>query len=161
MTEGVKTPNYITPAGLKKIQEELHQLLHVERPEVVRVVTWAAGNGDRSENADYQYGKRRLREIDRRVHFLQGRLDHIEVIDPAGVTSHVVQFGATVTVADEEGKQAVYKIVGADEIDTAGGRISWMSPMAKALLGKRAGDIAIVRRPIGDIEIEIVRVEYR
>ena len=161
MSEDIKTPNYITPAGLKKIQDELHQLLHVERPEVVRVVTWAAGNGDRSENADYQYGKRRLREIDRRVHFLQGRLDHIEVIDPASVKAEVVQFGATVTVVDEEDRRATYQIVGADEIDTQGGRISWMSPMARALLGKRCGDAVVVRRPAGEMEVEITGIEYR
>lgn len=160
MSAEIKSPNYITPTGLKKIQDELHQLLHVERPEVVRVVSWAAGNGDRSENADYQYGKRRLREIDRRVHFLTTRLDHIEVIDPSQVVSDVVQFGATITIVDEEGKKSTYQIVGADEIDTAGGRISWMSPMAKALLGKRVGDTAIVKRPAGEREVEILAIVY-
>lgn len=158
--DALKSPNYITPGGLKKIQDELHQLLHVERPELVRVVSWAAGNGDRSENADYQYGKRRLREIDKRVHFLTTRLDNIEVIDPAKIKSDKVQFGARVSIIDEDGKKATYQIVGADEIDTAGGRISWMSPMARALLGKRIGDTAVVRRPAGEQEIEVVGIEY-
>lgn len=166
MATGDQKINYITPRGLKKIHDELHHLLHVERPEVVKTVSWAAANGDRSENADYIYGKRRLREIDRRIGFLQGRLDNIEVIDPKAVTMDSdtavkVQFGATVTITDENGRRATYQIVGADEIDTAGGLISWESPLARALIGRVAGDLVTVRRPAGEIEVEVVTVEYK
>lgn len=158
--------NYITPQGLKKIQDELHHLLHIDRPEVVKTVSWAAANGDRSENADYIYGKRRLREIDRRIGFLTGRLDNIEVIDPKAVatdldTAAKVQFGATVTITDENGKCATYQIVGADEIDAAGGLISWESPLARALIGRVVGDLVTVRRPAGEIEVEVIKIEYK
>jgi transcription elongation factor GreB len=155
------TPNYITPEGLKKIQDELHQLLHVERPQLVKTISWAAGNGDRSENADYIYGKRRLREIDKRVHFLTTRLDNIEVIDPAKLSGTKVSFGATVTLIDETDKKACYQIIGVDEIDTSGGKISWQSPLAKALLGKSQGETVMVVRPAGKIEVEILKVEYK
>lgn len=154
------SPNYITPGGLKRLQDELRHLLHTERPQVVKTVAWAAANGDRSENADYIYGKRRLREIDKRIRFLQSRLDNVEVVDPKTVRDVRVTFGATVTIEDENGKVSTYQIVGVDEIDTAEGRISWMSPLARSLLGKSAGDTVIVRRPAGEIEVEIVRVEY-
>ena len=113
----IKTPNYITPAGLKNLQDELHQLLHVERPAIVKTVAWAAANGDRSENADYIYGKRRMREIDRRIHFLQSRLDYVEVVDPAGEMGDTVKFGATVTLVDENNIKTTYQIVGTDEFD--------------------------------------------
>ncbi len=154
-------PNYITPAGLKKLRDELHELLHVERPKLVKTVAWAAANGDRSENADYIYGKRRMREIDKRIHFLQGRLDNIEVIDPTGVKSDVIKFGATVTIVDEDNVEFIYQIVGADEFDAAHGKISWQSPLAKSLLGKKIGDTAIVVRPKGKTEVEVIEVEYK
>ncbi|HLD46093.1 MAG TPA: transcription elongation factor GreB [bacterium] len=157
----MKKPNYITPSGLKNIQSELYQLLHVERPQLVKTVAWAAANGDRSENADYIYGKRRLREIDRRIRFLQSRLDHIEVIDPARVVSDRVSFGATVTVIDEEGAQAAYQIVGSDETDARQKKISWESPMARALLGKKKGDAVIATVPKGKIDLEIIEVKYK
>jgi transcription elongation factor GreB len=157
----MSTPNYITPAGLKKIQDELHQLLHIDRPQIVKTVSWAAANGDRSENADYIYGKRRMREIDRRIYFLQGRLDNIEVVDPSKLSGKKIQFGATVTIEDENGKRSTYQIIGVDEIDTTNGKISWMSPLAKSLLGKSEGDVVTVIRPAGKIEVEIISVEYQ
>lgn len=139
----------------------MHQLLHVERPTIVKTVAWAAANGDRSENADYIYGKRRMREIDKRIHFLQGRLDNIDVVDPKAVTSDVIKFGATVTIVDEDNQKSVYQIVGVDEVDVALGKISWQSPLAKSLLGKKVGDSVLVVRPRGKGEVEVVGVEYR
>ncbi len=152
--------NYITPAGHKALTDELHQLMRVERPEVCKLVQWAAGNGDRSENADYQYGKKRLREIDRRVRFLTGRLDAAVVVDPASVKAERVQFGATVTTRDEEGREKRWSIVGVDEVDTAKGWISWQSPVGRALLGKRPGDEVEVQAPTGASTLEILRLEY-
>ncbi len=157
----MSNPNYITPAGLKKLRNELHELLHIERPKMVKTVAWAAANGDRSENADYQYGKKRLREIDKRVHFLQTRLDNIEIIDPKTRSGSKISFGATITIEDETGKKSSYQIVGVDEIDTHMGKISWQSPMAKSLMGKNQGDTVTVIRPAGKIEVEIIEVEYR
>ncbi|MFH1356146.1 MAG: transcription elongation factor GreB [bacterium] len=151
----------MTPQGLKKIQEELHLLLHEERPQLVKTVAWAAANGDRSENADYIYGKRRLREIDRRIRFLQSRLDYIEVIDPKTITYQHVSFGATVTIVDENNVRATYQIVGADEIDPDENKISWQSPVAKALMGKKEGTITEVKKPKGNTELEIVKIEYK
>lgn len=132
--------NYITPVGAAKLKSELKELLHHARPEVVRTVAWAASNGDRSENGDYIYGKRRLREIDRRIRFLQQRLERAEVIDPLAQARDRVLFGATVTVEDDAGKERTYRIVGEDEFDAKTGAISWRSPVAKALLGAREGD---------------------
>lgn len=157
----IKNPNYITPQGLKTIQEELHLLLHKERPKLVKTVAWAAANGDRSENADYIYGKRRLREIDRRIRFLQSRLDYIEVIDPTTVTYNHVSFGATVTIVDENNVAATYQIVGADELDPDENKISWKSPVARALMGKKEGDVTQAKKPKGNIELEIVKIEYK
>jgi transcription elongation factor GreB len=156
----VNSLNYITPTGLKKIQDELHKLLKVERPALVKTVAWAAGNGDRSENADYTYGKKRLREIDKRVHFLTSRLDNIELIDPSTIDCDFVSFGATVTVADEENVQVTYKIVGEDEYEPSQKKISWKSPLAKALLKKKEGDVVVVQKPKGAAEIEIIKIEY-
>jgi len=128
----------------------------------VKVVAWAASNGDRSENADYIYGKRRLREIDRRIRFLTKRLDVAEVIDPATrEATDQVFFGATVTVADEDGKESVYSIVGIDEADVTRGRISWISPLARTLVKRREGDEVALKTPGGTQTIEIVRVEYK
>lgn len=156
---GVK--NYITPQGLERLRAELHQLLHVERPEVCSVVQWAAGNGDRSENADYQYGKKRLREIDRRVRFLSKRLDNVEVVDPTTIPKKdQVFFGATVTVRDEEGAEKTYRIVGIDESDANKGRISWISPLANALFKAFEGDVVQFRSPRGLRELEVISIQY-
>ncbi len=152
--------NYITPQGQKKLLDELEQLLRIERPEVTKLVQWAASNGDRSENADYLYGKRRLREIDRRVRFLSQRLDASLVVDPASIKSTKVQFGATLQVLDEEGVSKTYSIVGVDEVDTAKGRISWQSPIGKALIGKTIGDEVLVKIPAGEVTLEIVTINY-
>jgi transcription elongation factor GreB len=155
-------PNYITPDGARKLSEELGRLRSVERPRVVQEVSDAAAQGDRSENAEYIYGKRRLREIDRRMHYLTKRLESAMVVDPKterGDKSKIF-FGATVELEDEEGEKRVYRIVGEDEIDSNGGHISWRSPIGRALLGKRAGDVITVRRPAGDVELEITVVRY-
>lgn len=153
--------NYMTPGGVRRMQEELRDLLYRERPEVVQTVAWAAGNGDRSENGDYIYGKKRLREIDRRVRFLTRRLDFVEVVDPLAVACDQVRFGATVTICDEEDKRRTYSIVGIDEADASQGRISWASPLASALMKARAGDTVTFRSPKGVQEIEIVSIEYK
>ena len=153
--------NYVTPAGFERLREELRQLLNVERPKVVEVVSWAAGNGDRSENGDYIYGKRRLREIDRRIRFLQQRLDIAVVVDPTAIQGKTVRFSATVTVTDEDGVSKSLVLVGPDELDVDRGWISWLSPMGKALIGKSEGDEVIVKTPQGDKVYEIESVEYR
>ncbi|MBF0107049.1 MAG: transcription elongation factor GreB [Deltaproteobacteria bacterium] len=150
----------MTPLGLKKIQDELQHLLHIERPQIVKTVSWAAALGDRSENADYIYGKRRLREIDSRIRFLQKRLDNIDVVDPATVKSDKISFGATVTIEDEEGKAATYQIVGADEFNVSEGKISWQSPLAKSLIGKKVGDEVIVNRPKGNSTVIVTGIKY-
>lgn len=158
----VGTKNYMTPAGFLRLKTEALHLLDKERPELTKVIQWAASNGDRSENADYIYGKRRLREIDRRIRFLTKRLDNAEVIDPATrEKTDQVFFGATVTVADEAGSEKTYSIVGIDEADVGRGRISWISPLARQLLKAREGDTVVVRTPGGDEPLEIVSVEYR
>ena len=153
--------NYLTPKGFAKLQEELHDLLHVKRQEVTAVVAWAAGNGDRSENADYIYGKRRLREIDRRIHWLQKRLEAAEVVDPAQVKGEQIFFGATVTLEEEDGTEKIYSIVGIDEAEPGKGKISWISPLAKSLLKKCEGDFVKLRTPKGERELTIVRVCYQ
>jgi transcription elongation factor GreB len=153
--------NYITPAGHARLKAELTQLLDVERPEVVRTVAWAASNGDRSENADYIYGKRRLREIDRRIRFLIKRLDIAEVVDSGKQENpEQVFFGATVTVADRDGAEHRYRIVGMDEVDPSRGDVSWISPVAKALLKARLGDTVVIQTPGGVRELDIVDVKY-
>lgn len=156
------TRNYITPGGYARIKEELDQLLRVERPHVVEVVHWAASNGDRSENGDYIYGKRRLREIDRRIRFLTRRLDLAEVVDPAQRRESLDQvfFGATVTIGDEQGEEQTYQIVGVDETDFARGRISWISPLARALTKAREGDQVRFQSPLGWREVEVLVVSY-
>lgn len=153
--------NYMTPQGHKKLVDELEALLRVERPEVTRLVQWAASNGDRSENADYLYGKRRLREIDRRIRFLNQRLDAAVVVDPTKVNSDKVQFGATVEIRDEEGLKKVFTIIGVDEVDTAKGRISWQSPIGRTLIGKEVGDEVLIRVPAGELTYEIINVSYK
>jgi len=156
--------NYMTPQGYARLRAELLQLMDDERPKVVEAVHWAAKNGDRSENGDYIYGKKRLREIDRRIRFLVKRLDAAEVVDPAARrdddNADRVYFGATVTVGDESGATRTVSIVGIDEIDTARGYISWISPMARALLKAREGDTVTVRTPAGNEELEVVDVRY-
>jgi transcription elongation factor GreB len=154
--------NYITPAGYQRLKDEALHLLNKERPDLVKVVAWAASNGDRSENADYLYGKRRLREIDRRIRFLTNRMEAAEVIDPtAREQTDQVFFGATVTVADENGKESIYSIVGIDEADASRGRLSWICPLARALLKRREGDRITFKAPRGDQVLEIVGVEYK
>ncbi|MGH8728067.1 MAG: transcription elongation factor GreB [Burkholderiales bacterium] len=154
------TKNYITPAGYARLKDELKDLLDRERPEIVKTVAWAAANGDRSENADYIYGKRRLREIDRRIRFLTKQLDAAHVVKPAERDSDQVFFGATVTVCDAKGRAATYTIVGVDESDASRGLISWVSPIAKALLKARAGDLVKVAAPGGAEELEVIAVRY-
>ena len=153
--------NYMTPAGFTRMREELDSLMRKERPEVVKVVTWAAGNGDRSENGDYIYGKKRLREIDRRIRFLIKRLDIAVVADPsAHHGKDQVFFGATVTYANDAGDERTIKIVGVDEVELDKGHVSWISPIAKALLRAEEGDVVKMRTPAGVEEIEIVKVTY-
>jgi transcription elongation factor GreB len=155
------TRNYITPAGHQKLKDELEHLVKRERPHVVEIVAWAASNGDRSENGDYIYGKRRLREIDRRIRFLTKRLDIAEVVDPLRQGNNdQVFFGARVTVADADGSENTYTIVGVDEADVARGRISWISPLARALIKAREGDSVRFQSPLGLREIDIVEVVY-
>ena len=152
---------YLTPAGAARFQKELHQLRAVERPKVVEVVSWAAGNGDRSENGDYIYGKKRLREIDRRMRFLIKRLEKAKVVDPAqqAVVDRVF-FGATVTYVDEDEKERTVTIVGVDEARLDKGEISLVSPVARALLRARVGDWVQVRKPGGDEEVEVRAISY-
>ena len=153
--------NYMTPAGFARLRAELDALMRKERPEVVRVVSWAAANGDRSENGDYIYGKKRLREIDRRVRYLSKRLANAEVVDPAKrPKTEQVFFGATVTYANGRGQERTIKIVGVDEVELDKGLVSWISPIAKALLKAEVGDTVRMRTPNGLDEIEIVSVVY-
>ncbi len=153
--------NYITPAGHARMKAELLDLLDVERPEVVRIVSWAASNGDRSENGDYLYGKKRLREIDRRIRFLTKRLDRAEVVDPSQHAGNdQVFFGATVTYLQSDGMERTVTIVGIDEVDPLNGRISWISPVAKALIRARGGDTVSLATPAGRLELEILEVRY-
>jgi transcription elongation factor GreB len=153
--------NYITPAGAAALQEELRALKYDERPKLVDTIAWAAGNGDRSENADYQYGKRRLREIDKRIEFLLKRIELAEVVDPSKIKSDKVLFGATVTIIDEDNKEKTYKIVGVDEINLEKNEISWKSPVAAALLNKKVGDFATIHSPKGEREVELTRIIFK
>lgn len=153
--------NHVTPAGFERMRAELQQLLRVERPKVVEIVHWAAGNGDRSENGDYIYGKKRLREIDRRMRFLSKRLEIANVVDPSQQKHRdQIFFGATVTYAREDGTENTVTIVGVDETDMGPGRISWVSPVARALLKAREGDLVTLRTPAGLEELEIVSIAY-
>jgi transcription elongation factor GreB len=156
------TKNYMTPGGFARLKDELDHLVGRERPELVATVSWAAGNGDRSENGDYIYGKKRLREIDRRIRFLIRRLDVAEVVDPAVRDPHEdrVYFGATVDVVTGKGEARTVSIVGVDEIDTTRGYISWVSPMARALIKAREGDTVTLQTPGGVEELEIASVRY-
>jgi transcription elongation factor GreB len=158
MSEEVK--NYITPGGYRRLQDELARLWKVERPPVVATVTWAAGNGDRSENADYIYGKRRLREIDRRIRYLSKSLDRAVVVDNAGKAHSRVYFGATVTILDESGAERDVTIVGVDELDSGDTRVSWRSPLARALLRAEVGDTVTLSAPRGSKRLDIIAVRY-
>lgn len=159
MPKGVK--NYMTPAGYTRLKNELAHLLDTERPEVVKVVSWAASNGDRSENGDYLYGKKRLREIDRRIRYLTKRLGDVEVVDPAArADTEQIFFGATVDYVDQDGTEKTVTIVGLDEVDPARGRVSWVSPIARVLLKRSTGDVLMLRTPAGVQQIEIVDVRY-
>jgi len=164
VTPASAAKNYITPGGLRRLRDELRFLLVRERPAVTQVVAWAASNGDRSENADYQYGKRRLRQIDRRIRFLRKRIDAAEVVDPAaprsGRAATHVFFGATVHYLDEDGESRSVTIVGQDEVDLERRHISWVSPLARALAKARAGDLVTLRAPGSSRQLEVTGVHY-
>jgi transcription elongation factor GreB len=153
-------PTYLTPEGAKKLAHELNQLASVERPRVVQEVADAAAQGDRSENAEYTYGKKKLREIDRRIRFLSKRLDGAVVVQQAEGAHVEVRFGARVQVVDEHEKRSAYLIVGPDEASPTEGRISFQSPLGQALMKRKVGDIVTVTRPAGEIELEVVAIEY-
>ena len=154
-------PNYITPDGYRRLREEYEALFGVERPKLLETIAWAAANGDRSENADYQYGRRRLREIDRRINFLARRMKEAKVTDPARQPEQGrVWFGAKVTLADEDDNERILTLVGEDEADASAGRISWYSPIARAIRGAALGDLRRVQLPSGEKEDEVVAIEY-
>jgi len=153
-------PNYLTPEGAKKLAAELNQLASIERPRVVQEVADAAAQGDRSENAEYTYGKKKLREIDRRIRFLGKRLDDAVVVKQEEGAHLEVRFGARVRVVDENEKQSAYLIVGPDEANPSEGRISFQSPLGKALMKRKVGDVVTVTRPAGDLDLEVVAIEY-
>jgi transcription elongation factor GreB len=156
------TKNYISLNGFERLRSELKTLLNETRPELVRTVSWAASNGDRSENGDYLYGKRRLREVDRRIRFLSKRIDLAEVVDPdQQPNKDKVLFGATVQVEREDGRKVTYQIVGIDETDAKQGRVSWISPMAKALLHSKVGDFVSVKTPAGEEDLEVLHIAYK
>ncbi len=152
--------NYMTPAGHARMKSELKKLVEIERPETVRVVSWAASNGDRSENGDYIYGKRRLREIDHRIRYLMKRLEAAEVVDPRDHDADAVYFGATVMYSDEQGVEHRVSIVGIDEADVSKGRVSWISPIARALLRAREGDTVRLNTPNGVQELDVLEIRY-
>lgn len=154
-------PRFITPEGLSRIRAEYDELFGTERPRVVEVISWAAGNGDRSENGDYIYGRKRLREIDRRLGYLSKVMKAAKVVDPAATPDReVVRFGATVDLADEDGGLRVVTLIGDDEADASAGRIAWGSPIARALIGARVGDERVVRLPAGEKAYEVLAVRY-
>ena len=154
------SPRFITPDGFARLRSEYDELFAVERPKVVEVVSWAASLGDRSENADYLYGKKRLREIDRRLTHLARVMKAAKVVDPASQSTDQVRFGATVELADEDDKRRVLTIVGDDETDAAAGRIGWSAPLARALIGAKVGDERVVRLPNGEKSYEVIAITY-
>lgn len=157
----VGSKNYMTPGGHRRMRDELYQLVHKERPELTQLINWAASNGDRSENGDYIYGKRRLREIDRRIRFLTKRLENAEVVDPQiRESTDQIFFSATVTYAREDGREETIAIVGIDETDLTRNHVSWTSPVARALLKAREGDVVQLRTPAGIEDLEILEVKY-
>jgi transcription elongation factor GreB len=154
-------PNYITPDGYRRLREEYETLFGLDRPKLVETISWAAGNGDRSENGDYIYGRRKLREIDRRLGFLSRRMKDAKVVDPAAQPERGrVYFGATVTLADEEDFRRTLTLVGEDETDAAAGRIAWSSPIGRAIRGASVGDVRRVTLPAGERALEIVSIAY-
>ena len=155
-----RSPNYITTQGYARLRAELRHLMRVERPRVVRAVAEAAEQGDRSENADYIYGRRRLAEIDRRIRYLSRRLEHAVVVDPSVDRGDTVYFGATVVLEEEDGSVRTVQIVGSDEIDGSGRRASWSAPLGRAILGRSVGDAVVVRGPKGEREVVILEVRY-
>jgi transcription elongation factor GreB len=158
------TPIYMTPACARRLRAELKETLYQLRPEMVKTAAWAAGNGDRSENADYHYAKRRLRQYDGRIRFLTKRLENATIVDPVDqqkIANGRVLFGCTVTVENEAGEEKVFSIVGADEFDAARGYVSWTSPVGRALLGSKEGDLVTFATPGGQTELEIIKVEYK
>jgi len=163
MIDSTRSKNYITPGGHARLTREFLWLMNKERPEVTTIVSWAAGNGDRSDNSDYIYGKKRLREIDKRIHFLTKRLDIAEIIDPTAPREDKMRifFGATVTFSNQIGKKKTVSIVGVDEIDTTKGYISWISPMARALAKAQQGDIVNLHIPSGVKRIKVLEVKYQ
>jgi len=155
------TRNYMTAAGHRRLKDELVHLVKVERPNLVQVVAWAASNGDRSENGDYIYGKKRLREIDRRIRYLTKRIESAVVVDPAQQeNTDQVFFGATVTLCESDGNEVTYQIVGVDEADAARGMINWLSPLARALIKAREGDSVRFQSPAGPRQLEVVAIRY-
>jgi len=154
-------PNYITPAGYRALREEYEALFAGERPQLLETIAWAAANGDRSENADYQYGRKRLREVDRRINFLSRRMKSAKVTDPAHQPDRSrVWFGASVTVADEDDERRTFTLVGEDEADAGAGRVSWYSPIARALRGAAVGDVRRVALPVGERDYEVIAIDY-
>ncbi len=153
-------PRFITPAGFARIRTEYDNLFGVERPKLVETISWAAGNGDRSENGDYIYGRKRLREVDRRISYLSRVMKAAKVVDPASQSTDQVRFGATVELIDEEDQSRIVTIVGDDETEAGAGKIGWSAPLARALVGARQGDERLVRLPAGEKSYEIVAVRY-
>ncbi|MDA3903398.1 MAG: transcription elongation factor GreB [Desulfuromusa sp.] len=163
-TTSKSTPIYMTPACALRLRAELKETLYKLRPEMVKTAAWAASNGDRSENADYHYAKRKLRQYDGRIRFLTQRLEDATIVDPAGqqkIANGKVLFGCTVTVENEAGEEKVFSIVGADELDPSRGYVSWISPIGRALLGSAEGDMVSFKTPGGQSELEIIKVEYK
>jgi transcription elongation factor GreB len=156
----MSTPRYITPEGFRRLAREHERIWTVERPRIVAEVEAAAALGDRSENAEYIYGKKKLRELDRRLRFLSERMDALTVVEPRPDGAGRVRFGAWVTVEHEDGEERTYRLVGPDELDVAAGRISVEAPLGRALLGKREGDSAVVRRPAGTVEVTVVGIRW-
>jgi len=154
--------NYITPTGYAALRAEFDELFRVERPKLVETIAWAASNGDRSENGDYIYGKRRLRQVDSRIRFLSKRIEAAEVVDPARQgNAEQVFFGATVTYANSKGEEVAVQIVGVDEADPSHGRISWVSPVARALLKAREGDVVTLMTPAGREQLDVLEIRYQ
>ena len=159
--EGGRPPRFITPAGFARLRAEYEQLFGTERPKLVETISWAAGNGDRSENGDYIYGRKRLREIDRRISYLARVMKQARQVDPAAqVERDRVRFGATVTLADEEDVRRVLTLVGEDEADAEAGRINWTAPIARALIGAKVGDERVVRLPAGEKSYQVIAISY-
>ena len=157
---GSPTPRFISPEGFARLREEYDNLFAIERPKLVEVIAWAAGNGDRSENGDYIYGRKRLREIDRRLTYLSKVMKAAKVVDPAEQATDQIRFGATVELADDDDTRRTVTIVGDDEADAGVGRIGWSAPLTRALIGAKVGDERTVRLPAGEKNYEVVAIRY-